>query len=297
MTKVFISLPMNGKSDEEIKRRIEEIKSILGKAFDDFEVINSFIEEVPENVTPMWYLGKSIEILSEADAAFFADGWEYSRGCCLEHQACEEYGIQICYVRKDQSIIPQWKPRKSESGIYVEDVLYVTNPELPVYQFGLEYGVKRLKFIFGFENDAMVIDRNGLIDLLGVFFEPEDEKGRIKMTVEFKHKHSALTIYGEDQGNIPRLWKNPDSEGVIFCPAVQGFAKAENKEKVKEILQSQGSLLCTAYTQMLNEVLERFFLGDRFFLPMHRIAEEALVLLGMADREDVDPDTARELIY
>lgn len=96
MKKVFISQPMQGRTDEEIKRERQEIADmIIAEYGKDTEIIDSFFEDAPADARPLWFLGKSLEMLSIADMAFFAKGWENARGCSLEHMACEEYRIEI----------------------------------------------------------------------------------------------------------------------------------------------------------------------------------------------------------
>lgn len=94
--KVFISQPMRGKSNEEIlserKQMIEKVNEI---ATEKPEVIDSFFENAPAEANPLWFLGKSLELLSTADVAVFAKGWEEARGCRIEHECCVQYGIKI----------------------------------------------------------------------------------------------------------------------------------------------------------------------------------------------------------
>ena len=94
--KVFISQPMNGKTNEEIEAERNEIKKKLEEKYgDNFEVIDSFFKDAPHDAKPLWFLGKSFELLSTADIAVFTKGWNNARGCCMEHRACEEYKITI----------------------------------------------------------------------------------------------------------------------------------------------------------------------------------------------------------
>lgn len=94
--RVFISQPMNGKTDEEILReRDEAIKEIKKNISDDIEVIDSFFQSAPVDARPLYFLGKSLELLSTADIAYFCRGWDLARGCRIEHQCCLEYGIKI----------------------------------------------------------------------------------------------------------------------------------------------------------------------------------------------------------
>lgn len=89
--KIFISQPMKGLSEEEIRRNrekaIKKIKSLYG---DDAEIIDSHIKG---EGTPLWYLGKSIELLSTADVAYFAFGWNKARGCRIEYMCASDYEI------------------------------------------------------------------------------------------------------------------------------------------------------------------------------------------------------------
>lgn len=100
MKKLFISQPMRNKTNEEIEaerdRAIKKAREILN---DDIEVIESFFKDAPVDVRPLWFLGKSFELLSTVDVAYFAKDWDKYRGCRLEHIAAEEYGIKtIEYV-------------------------------------------------------------------------------------------------------------------------------------------------------------------------------------------------------
>lgn len=95
MKKLFISQPMNGKTDDEIltdrSNAIQSAKESLGE---DVEVIDSFFRCAPVDATPLWYLGESLKMLSLADAAYFAHGWESARGCKIENMCAKEYGIR-----------------------------------------------------------------------------------------------------------------------------------------------------------------------------------------------------------
>jgi hypothetical protein len=96
MKKVFISQPMVDKTDEEIKAvRDKIIKEIRAYVDDDVEVIDSFFEGAPHDAKPLWFLGKSLQSLSNADIAYFAKGWEKYRGCRIEHTCAVEYGLTV----------------------------------------------------------------------------------------------------------------------------------------------------------------------------------------------------------
>ena len=94
MKKLFISQPMKDKTDEQIlaerKKAIEAAEEIVGE---DVEVIDSFFQSAPADARPLWFLGKSLELLSTADIAYFGPGWSEYRGCKIEHECAVQYGI------------------------------------------------------------------------------------------------------------------------------------------------------------------------------------------------------------
>lgn len=94
MKKLFISQPMGGRPDEDIlaerEKAIHEAEELLGEPV---EVIDSFFRNAPVGAKPLWFLGKSLELLSGADVAYFANGWQDTRGCKIEHTCAVEYGI------------------------------------------------------------------------------------------------------------------------------------------------------------------------------------------------------------
>lgn len=94
--KVFISQPMNGHTDEEIKAERERIITDCKTSFgDSVEIIDSFFEGAPHDAKPLWFLGKSLEVMADADIVLFAPSWEKARGCRMEHTAALEYGLNV----------------------------------------------------------------------------------------------------------------------------------------------------------------------------------------------------------
>jgi hypothetical protein len=96
MKKLFISQPMKNKTNEEIKAVRQAILADVSKLVDDnVEIIDSFFENAPHDAMPLWFLGKSLELLSTADYAYFAEDWWKYRGCKIEHECAVQYGINI----------------------------------------------------------------------------------------------------------------------------------------------------------------------------------------------------------
>lgn len=95
MLRVFISQPMNGKTHKEIEEERLRIVSKISETVDEpFEVIDSFFKSAPHDAKPLWFLGKSIELLSTADLVYFAKGWETARGCIIEHSCAVDYMVK-----------------------------------------------------------------------------------------------------------------------------------------------------------------------------------------------------------
>lgn len=46
---------------------------------------------------PLCFLAKSLENMSLCHAAYFCKGWEDARGCKIEHEAAEAYGLEVLY--------------------------------------------------------------------------------------------------------------------------------------------------------------------------------------------------------
>ena len=95
--KCMISQPMRGLTDEQIRKTrnkaINEIEK-LGYRF-----VNTYIEQdAPKDVNiPVYYLGKTIEIMSQCQAIYFCKGWDDARGCLVEHEIAKRYGYERIY--------------------------------------------------------------------------------------------------------------------------------------------------------------------------------------------------------
>ena len=96
--KVFISQPMNGKTDEQIREdsRIVEIRSHR-KLNETFEILDTLFH-LDEGTHPLVYLGKGIEIMADADIVSFMKGWDESRRCIIEHDIAVRYGIKRLFL-------------------------------------------------------------------------------------------------------------------------------------------------------------------------------------------------------
>lgn len=99
MAKLFVSCPMRGKGSVEIlaeqEYMLEAVKRKLGRT--DIELVKSMRAEFA-SLHPLACLGNSLILLAGADFVAFGRGWEEARGCKIEHDCAEAYGIPIINI-------------------------------------------------------------------------------------------------------------------------------------------------------------------------------------------------------
>lgn len=142
--RVFISQPMNGRSDEEILKERDDAIAFIQSKYDNVEIVDSFFDDFPGDPVDkpdqqmikdvidsmsetqrtvtyalvgmaleeaeafpiptagdnqgLWYLGKSLQQLSNADAIMLVGDWRNARGCKIERLCASEYGIREIIV-------------------------------------------------------------------------------------------------------------------------------------------------------------------------------------------------------
>lgn len=99
MKKLFVSVPMKDRTEKEIKDSIAKMHKIA-EAYEEekLELIDTFIaEDAPEDCNQgIWYLYKSLEKLANADIFIgIRDAYRW-RGCFIECETADRYGIK-CY--------------------------------------------------------------------------------------------------------------------------------------------------------------------------------------------------------
>lgn len=102
---VFISQPMQNKTDDEIKTARNEAIRLVNGIFDNATILDSYFPDYPysayNNINKsLWYLSKSLEVLAQADYAVFLPGYENARGCALEKECCDKYGINTILLKE-----------------------------------------------------------------------------------------------------------------------------------------------------------------------------------------------------
>lgn len=105
MKKVMISQPMAGRTEEEIVNQRDRAKAVLER--EGYEFVNipltdewysdESMKKRGVRQIPLCYLAKSVENMSLCDAVYFCKGWIDARGCCIEREIAEKYGLEIIY--------------------------------------------------------------------------------------------------------------------------------------------------------------------------------------------------------
>ena len=94
----MISIPMGGRSRDEIENQMAVIRKHLTDSGN--EVVDSFFDchEYPSvKHQDIYCLAKSLELMADCDAVYFAPGWEKARGCIIEHEVAERYRVHRYY--------------------------------------------------------------------------------------------------------------------------------------------------------------------------------------------------------
>ena len=115
MKKLFVSVPMKGRTEEEIKASIQKMKkSAEIYEGEELELIDSYIEDNPpkDSKEAIWYLGESLKKLAQADVFIgICESYDWN-GCCIERETADKYGIRayaipVRYVIDDYNALMQ----------------------------------------------------------------------------------------------------------------------------------------------------------------------------------------------
>lgn len=112
--KVFISVPMRGRTDQEIAKAIEIAKSKLSEMAEEnnevIEYVDNFVsmrDDTDIKDPAMYCLGGAIQKMSKCDAVYFCPGWQETRGCVIERHVAVLYGLTRLYQDDKTGVIFQ----------------------------------------------------------------------------------------------------------------------------------------------------------------------------------------------
>lgn len=93
--RVFISVPMAGRTDSQIMEDIECGKDeyIDKHPYDDIEFVDNYISmDAPSCKNPaLFYLGESIKKMAACEDVIFCGDWKKARGCLVERMVYDLY--------------------------------------------------------------------------------------------------------------------------------------------------------------------------------------------------------------
>ena len=126
MKKLFVSVPMKGRTKEEIKASIQKMKKIAEiYEGEELELIDSYIEDNPpkDSKEAVWYLGESLKKLAQADVFIgICESYDWN-GCCIERETAEKYGIKA-YMIPARYVIDDY-------NVLLEKLYAVCNDAMP----------------------------------------------------------------------------------------------------------------------------------------------------------------------
>jgi hypothetical protein len=101
MKKVFIACPMHGKSDNYIDIVRKQVSLAVSLLYDEkIEILDQVHIAETDDIVAMeerklrtYRLGRSIQILGQADLVIFTDDYATANGCRVEKFVCQTYQI------------------------------------------------------------------------------------------------------------------------------------------------------------------------------------------------------------
>lgn len=97
---VFISLPMKGRTEEDVLKEMLDVFEKLEKRFPNisFAFVDSYHKAIPSDISETrkegaWIITHSLKLMAMSDLVIFAGGWASAKGCIVEKDICSKYNI------------------------------------------------------------------------------------------------------------------------------------------------------------------------------------------------------------
>ena len=103
--KIYISLPITGRDENERRYFANGIISMLAERMPEYEVVNPLDNKLEYSVHWSKHMAEDIKMLLECDAIFMCRDWQWSHGCKLEHDIATSCGLDV-YYQDDKWICP-----------------------------------------------------------------------------------------------------------------------------------------------------------------------------------------------
>jgi len=95
MKTLYVSTPMQNKSQVEIESNISYCYNDAETLLKDKLTLIDTMSNILKFDTFGECLASNLQLLAKADYAYFDDNWQTSRGCKIEHDFADAYGIKI----------------------------------------------------------------------------------------------------------------------------------------------------------------------------------------------------------
>ena len=104
--RIFVSLPFRSRTTMDIENEMNVMRLAVSRKYKDKWVNlipTLFKSDPPEDCVngSLWYLGKSLEKMSQADLVVFSKDYKGNRGCEIEHICAEQYGFPILELTEE----------------------------------------------------------------------------------------------------------------------------------------------------------------------------------------------------
>ena len=125
---LFISQPMHGIDNDTILKQRSYLRELVElfinatpglmctfkvELIDQFnlpEHVSDAVSHMNETQRRLYLLGRSIQRMREADIVLFYGDWNHAKGCKVEYEVCEQYGITYLYYSKLMIFIREEHP-------------------------------------------------------------------------------------------------------------------------------------------------------------------------------------------
>ena len=106
MAVVFLSYPMNGKTEDEMSM----MRNAMMENYDAVtKCTNTYISNHECSLsTRLECLGEAIKLMSKADIVLFHPDWDKARGCKVENYAAVTYGKGVLYLNETRWVLLDW---------------------------------------------------------------------------------------------------------------------------------------------------------------------------------------------
>ena len=98
--KIYISVPISGRPEEEARHEADLVKAALSKK--GYEVVNPFDVYAGSNPTYYDHICYDLRAMMDCDGVYFCEGWEESCGCRIEHAVAM---LMKAYGKRDFTVM------------------------------------------------------------------------------------------------------------------------------------------------------------------------------------------------